>query len=114
VADTVFTKILRGEIPAQFVHQDEQCVAFRDVAPRAPVHLLVIPRKPLANVAEMSEEDCALLGHLLWVCRKVAADAGLLPGGFRIVTNSGADGGQTVDHLHFHVLGGRRMSWPPG
>jgi len=114
VADSVFAKIVRGEIPAQFVHQDEQCVAFRDIAPKAPVHLLVIPRKPLANVAEMSEEDRALLGHLLWVCRKVAADAGLGSKGYRIVTNIGADGGQTVDHLHFHVLGGRRLAWPPG
>lgn len=114
MADTVFAKIMRGEIPADFVHQDEQCVAFRDVAPKAPVHLLVIPRKPLENLAAMGEDDRALLGHLLWVCRKVAADAGLGAGGYRIVSNVGADGGQTVQHLHFHVLGGRPLKWPPG
>lgn len=114
MAETVFARILKGEIPAQFVHQDEQCVAFKDVAPKAPVHLLVIPRRPIASAAEIGEGDRALIGHLLWVCRKVAAEAGLEPGGYRIVTNVGGDGGQTVAHLHFHVLGGRRMTWPPG
>lgn len=114
MSDTVFAKILRGEIPAKFVHEDEFCVAFADKGPKAPVHLLVIPRKPLRNVAAMSEEDRALVGHLIWVCRKVAADAGLAEKGYRVVSNSGSDSGQTVDHLHFHVLGGRRMTWPPG
>ncbi len=114
MTDTVFAKILRGEIPAQFVHEDEHCVAFPDIGPKAPVHLLVIPRKPLKNVAEMNEEDRALLGHLLWVCRKVALEAGIAEGGYRIVCNNGTNGGQTVNHLHFHVLGGRRMTWPPG
>lgn len=112
--DTVFARILRGEIPAKFVHQDEHCVAFADVAPKAPVHLLVIPRKALRSLDELSEADRALAGHLLWVCRKVAAEAGLPPSGYRVVTNVGADGGQSVEHLHFHVLGGRRMAWPPG
>lgn len=114
MTDTVFAKILRGEIPADFVHQDEHCVAFRDVAPKAPVHLLVIPRKPLESLAAMAEDDRALLGHLLWVCAKVAADAGLGAGGYRVVSNVGADAGQTVQHLHLHVLGGRRLKWPPG
>ena len=112
--DTVFARILAGEIPADFVHEDEHAVAFRDVAPQAPVHLLVIPRKPLTSVASAEAEDAALLGHLLGVCRKVAREAGLEEGGYRVVTNVGADGGQSVDHLHFHVLGGRAMSWPPG
>lgn len=114
MADTVFGKILRGEIPADFVHQDDRCVAFRDVAPKAPVHLLVIPREPIRNVAAMDEEQRELIGHLLWVCRKVAEEAGLAGDGYRVVTNVGADGGQSVDHLHFHVLGGRRLGWPPG
>jgi histidine triad (HIT) family protein len=114
LADHVFARILRGEIPADFVHQDERCVAFRDVAPKAPVHLLVIPRRELKNIGAMGEGDRELLGHLLWVCRKVAHEAGLAEGGYRIVSNVGADGGQTVDHLHFHVLGGRRLGWPPG
>lgn len=114
MADTIFAKILRGEIPADFVHQDERCVAFRDVAPKAPVHLLVIPREPLRNLADMDAAQRELIGHLLWVCRKIAAEAGLEGDGYRIVTNVGADGGQTVDHLHFHVLGGRRLGWPPG
>ena len=114
MTDTIFAKILRNEIPAKFVHEDELCVAFADKGPKAPVHLLVIPRKPLRNIMDMSEEDRALVGHLLWVCRKVAADAGLAEKGYRVVCNSGGDSGQTVDHLHFHVLGGRRMTWPPG
>jgi len=112
--DTVFAKILAGEIPADFVHEDEHAVAFRDVAPQAPVHLLVIPRKPLTSVAAAQEEDAELLGHLLAVCRKVARAAGLEDGGYRVVTNVGNDGGQSVEHLHFHVLGGRALGWPPG
>ncbi len=114
MAETIFGRILAGEIPADFVHQDDLAVAFRDVSPQAPVHLLVIPRKPLRSVADGGDEDAALLGHLLRVCHKVAAEAGLEEGGYRVVTNVGADGGQTVDHLHFHVLGGRPLSWPPG
>lgn len=112
--ETIFGRILKGEIPAQFVHQDDLCVAFHDAAPKAPVHLLVIPRKPIASLAAIAVKDRALVGHLLWVCRKVAAEAGLEPGGYRVVSNVGGDGGQTVAHLHFHVLGGRRMNWPPG
>ena len=112
--DTIFARILAGEIPADFVHQDEHAVAFRDVAPQAPVHLLVIPRKPLTSLAAAADEDAALLSHLLAVCRKVAAEAGLQDGGYRVVTNVGADGGQSVEHLHFHVLGGRPLGWPPG
>jgi histidine triad (HIT) family protein len=89
-------------------------VAFHDVAPKAPVHILVIPRRELTSVAAMTAKERALVGHLLWVCAKVAKEAGLEKGGYRIVTNVGADGGQTVKHLHFHVMGGRRMTWPPG
>ena len=114
MAETIFSRILAGEIPADFVHQDEFAVASRDVSPQAPVHLLVIPRKPLRSIADAGDEDAALLGHLMQVCHQVAADAGLAEGGYRVVTNVGADGGQTVEHLHFHVLGGRSLSWPPG
>ena len=114
MSETIFAKILAGEIPADFVHEDEHAVAFRDVAPQAPVHLLVIPRKPLRSLHAATEEDAELLGHLLRVCSKVAEEAGLEAGGYRVVTNVGQDGGQSVEHLHFHVLGGRALAWPPG
>ncbi len=111
---TIFAKILAGEIPAEFVYEDELAVAFPDVAPQAPFHVLVIPRKPLTSVAAAEQDDTALLGHLLRVAAAVAAEAGLDEDGYRVVTNVGADGGQTVEHLHLHVLGGRAMKWPPG
>lgn len=109
MAETIFGKILSGEIAAELIYQDERCVAFNDVAPQAPVHLLVIPRTPFEDAVEA---DDATLGHLL----KVAAQLGheRCAGGFRLVTNIGADGGQSVQHLHIHVLGGRHMNWPPG
>lgn len=113
MGDTVFGKILRGELPATFLHQDDRCVAIRDVAPRAPLHALVIPRKPLVSVAAATAEDAALLGHLLLVAAKVAADAGH-GGAFRVVTNAGEGAGQSVPHLHLHVLAGRPLTWPPG
>ncbi|MGB0951884.1 MAG: histidine triad nucleotide-binding protein [Planctomycetota bacterium] len=112
--ENVFTKILKGEIPADIVYEDEHAIAFKDVAPQAPVHLLVIPRKPLESLHAAAWEDAHMVGHLLRVCSKVAGDAGLAEGGYRVVTNVGADGGQTVEHLHFHVLGGRALAWPPG
>lgn len=112
--DTIFGRILAGEIPADFVHEDELAVAFHDVAPQAPVHILVIPRKPLASMHAAEPCDAELLGHLLQVCSKVAEDAGLPANGYRVVTNVGKDGGQSVEHLHFHVLGGRALAWPPG
>ncbi len=112
--DTIFTKIINGEIPADIVYSDEHCIAFRDINPQAPVHVLVIPRREILNVGSAAEDDAGLLGHLLIACQKVAAQEGLLEGGFRIVANNGPDSGQTVDHLHFHVLGGRPMAWPPG
>jgi len=114
MAETIFGKILAGELPADFVYEDDQAVAFRDLNPAAPVHVLVIPRKPIQSIAFATDEDAAILGHLVTVCRKVAAQEGLAEGGYRIVTNIGREGGQTVDHLHFHVLGGRPFTWPPG
>ena len=110
--DTIFGKILRGEIPCDEVYSDERCLAFRDVAPQAPVHVLVIPRKPIDSLREAEASDEALLGHLLLVAAKVAQQEGLAD--WRTVINTGAEAGQTVFHLHVHVIGGRSLSWPPG
>ena len=110
--DTIFGRILRGEIPCDQVYADDLCLAFRDVAPQAPVHVLVIPREPLVNLNAAGEEHEALLGHLLLVAARVARQEGLQ--GFRTVINSGSEAGQTVFHLHVHVLGGRPLAWPPG
>ncbi|ETN64494.1 protein kinase C inhibitor [Anopheles darlingi] len=111
--DTIFGKILRKEIPCTFIHEDDKCVAFNDISPQAPVHFLVIPRKPIAQLSKASEEDGALLGHLMLVGKKLAAEQGL-GDGFRVVINDGANGAQSVYHLHLHFLGGRQMKWPPG
>ena len=111
--DTIFSKIIRKEIPAHIVYEDDLALAFTDVNPQAPVHILVIPKKPIVNLATAEPEDQALLGHLLLIVQKVAAQAGL-ENGYRVVMNTGVDGGQTVHHLHIHILGGRSMSWPPG
>lgn len=113
MAQTIFQRIINKEIPAKIVHEDDLCLAFHDVAPQAPVHVLVIPKKPLVNLAAAEAEDQALLGHLLLTARKVAAELGLA-NGYRTVMNCGPDGGQSVDHLHIHVLGGRALHWPPG
>lgn len=111
-ADTIFGRILRGEIPSDQVHSDDLCIAFRDVQPQAPVHLLVIPRQPLVNLADANAADGPLLGHLLLVAAQVARQEGLTA--WRTVINSGAEAGQTVFHLHVHVIGGRTLQWPPG
>ena len=110
--DTVFGRILRGEIPCDQVHADDLCIAFRDVQPQAPVHLLVIPREPIAQLADAAPEHQLLLGHLLLVAAQVAREQGL--SSWRTVINSGAEAGQTVFHLHVHVIGGRPLAWPPG
>lgn len=110
--DTIFGKILRGEIPAERVFEDDRCIAFRDVQPQAPVHLLVIPREHLISLAQADQSQESLLGHLLLVAARVAREAGL--NDWRTVINTGAGAGQTVFHLHVHVLGGRPMQWPPG
>jgi len=111
---TIFKRIIDKEIPANIVHEDEHCLAFHDVAPAAPVHVLVIPKKEIANVAALTDEDATLAGHLMLTVGKVARQLGLEEGGYRVVANCGSDGGQSVDHLHFHILGGRALSWPPG
>lgn len=110
--DTIFGKILRGELPSDRVYEDEMCIAFRDVNPAAPTHILVIPRKHIVNCYDAEADDRELLGHLMLTAAKVAQDEGLE--GFRLVVNNGAKAGQTVFHLHVHVLGGRELSWPPG
>ncbi|XP_064471568.1 adenosine 5'-monophosphoramidase HINT1-like [Ornithodoros turicata] len=111
--DTIFGKIVRGEIPTKFIYEDDQCVAFHDVNPQAPTHFLVIPRKPIPQLSVVSKADEAILGHLMYVAQKVAKDLGLAKG-FRLVVNDGHHGCQSVYHLHIHVLGGRQMGWPPG
>ena len=111
---TLFTRIIDGEIPAEFVHRDEHCVVIRDIKPQAPTHLLVIPVEPIPGVQATDDAHQALLGHLLLVARRVAESEGIAPGGYRLVINAGGNGGQEVPHLHVHVLGGRRMKWPPG
>lgn len=113
---TLFEKIIAGEIPAQFVYQDDLAVAFHDISPQAPTHVLVIPRKPIPRVGEAQEEDAALLGHLLIVAGKIATDMGFNEEekGFRLVINNGRNGGEAVPHLHIHLLSGRQMTWPPG
>lgn len=110
---TIFKRILDKEIPADVVHEDELCLAFRDVSPQAPVHVLVIPKKEIPSLAEIEPEDQLLLGHLLLTVRQLAEQLGLT-NGYRIVVNCGPDGGQSVDHLHIHLLGERKLTWPPG
>ncbi len=110
--DCIFCKIVTGEIPAKKVYEDECCIAFADLHPQAPVHLLVIPRRHIASLAHAGE-DKELLGQLLWAANELARRQNLAKG-FRVVMNTGPDGGQTVDHLHLHLLGGRAMHWPPG
>ena len=110
---TLFQRIADREIPSDIIYEDDRCVAFRDVAPQAPTHVLVIPRKPIPSLAEIADEDRELLGHIQLVIRDLAAKLNL-SNGYRVVINSGRDGGQSVDHLHFHLLGGRQMKWPPG
>lgn len=111
---TLFQKIADKEIPAAIVYEDDQCVCFRDISPQAPTHLLLIPRKPIARIAEATESDAPLLAHLMLKVGEIARQEGLADGGFRVVMNNGADGGEAVPHLHIHILGGRKMTWPPG
>lgn len=110
---TIFKKIIDGEIPADIVYEDDQCLAFRDINAQAPTHILVIPRKEIVSLDHLTDEDESLVGHMYSVIRKVAAESGL-SNGYRVVVNCGKNGGQSVDHLHFHILGGRQLSWPPG
>lgn len=111
---TIFKRIIDGEIPADLVYEDEYCLAFRDVRPQAPVHVLVIPRQEIPSLSRATDADSELLGRLLTAVRRVASQLNLDSSGYRVVMNNGRDGGQTVDHLHMHLLGGRALDWPPG
>jgi len=113
MADTIFGKIIRREIPADIVYEDDLCMAIRDVNPQAPIHVLIMPKKPMAKLADAAPADQDLLGHLLLTANKVARDLGV-GDAFRLVVNNGARAGQSVFHLHLHVLAGRPLTWPPG
>ena len=109
----LFCRIVEGEIPSTPIYQDELAYAFADISPKAPVHILIIPRQHISSMADVDESQRALLGHLHWAAAEIARDKGLV-NGYRVVVNTGRDGGQSVDHLHLHLLGGRALSWPPG
>jgi len=111
---TIFEKIRDGEIPADVIHRDEHCFAFRDISPQAPFHVLIVPNKPIPRIGEAEPGDQAILGHLLLTAAKIASGLGLAKSGFRVVINNGPHGGETVPHLHVHLLGGRQLTWPPG
>jgi histidine triad (HIT) family protein len=114
MADNIFAKIIRKEIPATVVYEDERTLAFRDIGPKAPVHILIVPKKDIARVSEAKVEDEPLLGHLLSVAAQIARQEGIDDTGYRLVINKGRDAGESVPHLHVHLLGGRPMAWPPG
>lgn len=111
---SIFTKIINGEIKGTIVYQDEQCAVLVDIQPQAPKHFLIVPKKEIPSIAEASTHDQQVLGHLLLVAAKIARDQGISENGYRLVINTNSDGGQTVSHLHIHLLGGRQMTWPPG
>ena len=114
MSETIFSKIIRKEIPANILYEDELSLAFADIHPQSPVHFLVIPKKRIVSLNDASGEDAELLGHLQIVIARVAKEPVLSDSGYRVVTNIGSHGGQSVPHLHYHVLGGRAMEWPPG
>lgn len=111
---TLFEKIIAREIPADIVFEDDQCLAFRDISPQAPVHILIIPKKPVVRIAAAQADDQLLLGHLLLAASEIARRENIAPTGYRLVINNGPHGGETVPHLHIHLLGGRHLTWPPG
>jgi len=114
MTETLFGKIAAGEIPADIVYEDEDVLAFRDIGPQAPVHVLVIPRKPIPTINDLGPQDAELVGKLFLAAKKIAAAEGIAEAGYRTVINCNAAGGQSVYHLHLHLLGGRPMQWPPG
>jgi histidine triad (HIT) family protein len=114
MSETLFGKIAAGEIPADVVYEDEDVLAFRDIGPQAPVHVLVIPRKPIPTINDLGPQDAELVGKLFLAAKKIAAAEGIAEAGYRTVINCNAAGGQSVYHLHLHLLGGRPMQWPPG
>ena len=112
--ECLFCKIVLGDVPADIVHEDDQVLAFRDINPRAPIHILIIPKQHLESLASVADENRDLMGHMMLTTKKIARDEGLSQSGYRTVINIGADGGQTVNHLHLHLIGGRALRWPPG
>ncbi|MFT2090307.1 histidine triad nucleotide-binding protein [Paraglaciecola sp. 2405UD69-4] len=113
MSETIFTKIINKEIPAEVLYEDELALAFNDISPQAPIHFLVIPKKPIATVNDLEPDDKALLGHLYWVAAHIAKEKGFAEQGYRAVMNCNEDGGQTVYHIHLHVLAGKPLGWPP-
>jgi histidine triad (HIT) family protein len=111
---TLFEKIIARQIPAEIVYEDDQVIALRDIKPQAPVHVLIVPKKPIIRIADARTEDEKLLGHLVLKAAEIAATLGLKSTGYRLVINNGPDAGESVPHLHCHILGGRAMAWPPG
>ncbi len=114
MSDCIFCKIVSKEIPSTIVYEDDKILAFKDVNPAAPVHVLIIPKQHISSVMELEAEHVNLMGHILLASQKIAKELGIDEKGFRIVNNCGDDGGQTVGHIHFHLLGGRQLQWPPG
>lgn len=113
MSETIFTKIINKEIPADILYEDDQALAFKDINPQAPIHFLVIPKRPIVTINDMQESDKELVGHMHWVAAKIAQDQGFAQNGFRTVMNCNNDGGQTVYHIHLHVLAGKSLGWPP-
>jgi histidine triad (HIT) family protein len=112
--DCLFCKIIKGDIPSTKVYEDEKVYCFKDIAPGAPVHILTVPKKHIATINDMTQEDSELVAHAFMVMKKLAAEMGIAEKGYRIVSNCGENGGQSVFHIHFHLLGGRYLEWPPG
>jgi histidine triad (HIT) family protein len=111
---SIFTKIIKREIPAAIVYEDDECIAFRDIDPKAPVHILLVPRKEIPSLDQVTENDKTLLGHLMVKASEIAKAEGISDSGYRVVVNTNNEGGQEVYHIHLHILGGRQMTWPPG
>ena len=112
--ETIFSQIINKKKPAEIIFEDEEVIAFKDINPQAPVHVLIVPRKPIPKLTDADESDTKILGKMVMVARQIAKDFGLDEDGFRLLLNEGKNGGQTIYHLHFHLLGGRRLMWPPG
>lgn len=112
--DCIFCKIIKGEMQAEKVYEDQQVIAFKDINPQAPIHLLIIPHKHIATLNDCDKEDTLLMGHIMQVATQLAEDSGISESGYRVVFNCNGNGGQEVDHIHLHLLGGRQMNWPPG
>ncbi|MCM8710407.1 histidine triad nucleotide-binding protein [Clostridium sp. SYSU_GA19001] len=110
----LFCSIIEGKIPCEKVYEDEMVLAFKDINPEAPIHVLIIPKKHINSINDLEDKHENLIGHIYTVCKKIAAELGIAESGYRVVTNCGANAGQTVYHIHFHLLGGRNLNWPPG